>query len=86
MKANVPRKETIYSKVCRFHHTNVQKGLHKTVLTFLPPLIRPNEEYSTVCETIHRSVKLAKFWNLKHTHITVDIGVVELQSSLEQLN
>ena len=49
----------------------------KTVLTFLPPLIRPITEYSTVCETIYRSVKLAKFGNMKYTHITVDIGAAE---------
>ena len=49
----------------------------KTVLTLVPPSIRPIIEYRTVCETIYRSVKLAKFGNMKYIHITVDIGAAE---------
>ena len=53
------------------------KECTKTILTFLPPLIRPITEYSTVCETIYRSIKLSKFANMCYTHITVDIGAAE---------
>ena len=49
----------------------------KTVLTFLPPITRPITEFSTVCETIHRSIRLSEFSNMVYTHITVDIGAAE---------
>ena len=49
----------------------------KTIIKFLPPITRPITEYSTVCETIHRSIRLSEFANMTYTHITVDIGAAE---------
>ena len=49
----------------------------QTVLTFLPPIPCPITEFSTVCETIHRSIHLSKISNMKCRHITVDVGAAE---------
>ena len=49
----------------------------QTVLTFLPSIPGPITQFSTVCETIHRSIHLSKVLNLKYAHISVDVGVAE---------
>ena len=49
----------------------------QTVLTFLPPAPCPLTEFSTVCETIHRSIHLSKISNMKYMYITVDVGIAE---------
>ena len=57
--------------------TVANKDEPKTIITILPPIHQPITEYSTVCETIHRSKKLAKSMNMKYTHITLDVGAAE---------
>ena len=49
----------------------------QTVLIFLPPIPYRITEFSTVCETIHRSIHLSKILNLKYTHVTVVVGAAE---------
>ena len=49
----------------------------QTVLTFLPPIPCPITEFTTVCETVHRSIHLSKISNMKYTHITADVGAAE---------
>ena len=49
----------------------------QTVLTFLLPIPCPIREFSTVRETIHRSIHLSKISNMKYTHITVDVPAAE---------
>ena len=49
----------------------------QTVITFLPPIHHPITEYSTVCETLYRSIKLKDSVNMKYAHITVDAGAAE---------
>ena len=63
----------------------------KTILTFLPPINRPITEFSTVCETIHCSIRLSQFSNMLYTHITVDISAAEkyykvIWNNLEKFN
>lgn len=45
-----------------------------TILTFLPPILNPITEYSTVIECIYQSQKLANASNMKYAHITTDAG------------
>ena len=45
-----------------------------TMITFLPPILHPITQYSTVIECIKQSQKLASASNMKLTHITVDGG------------
>ena len=45
-----------------------------TMITFLPPILHPITQYSTVIECIKLSQKLASASNMKFTHITVDGG------------
>ena len=45
-----------------------------TMITFLPPILHPITQYSTVIECIRQSQKLASASNMKFTHITVDGG------------
>ena len=49
----------------------------QTVQTFLPPIPCQVTEFSTVFETIHRSIRLSKISNMKYTIITVDVGAAE---------
>ena len=58
-------------------HTMSNKDAPKTILTFLPPVHRPITEYGTVCETIRRSITIAKQMNMTYTHITLDVGAAE---------
>lgn len=48
-----------------------------TVIKFLRPNPCPITEFSTVCETRHRSIDLSKISDIKYTHITLDVGAVE---------
>ena len=59
------------------------KETFQTVLTFLPPIPCTIREFSTVCETMHRSIHLSKISNMKYTHITVDAGAAEISGYLE---
>ena len=49
----------------------------QTVLTFLSSIPCPITEFSTVCETIYRSIHLSKISNMKCRHIAVDDGAAE---------
>ena len=51
-----------------------QKKSNKTVITYLPPIRHPINEYSTVVECILQAQNLAKSSNMKYTHITADAG------------
>ena len=54
-----------------------QKKDTETILTFFPSICRTLTDLGTVCETIHRSVRLSKLSKMLYTHITVDIGAAE---------
>ena len=45
-----------------------------TMITFLPPVLHPITQYSTVIECIKQSQKLASASNMKFTHINIDGG------------
>ena len=45
-----------------------------TILTFLPPILQPITDYSTITECIFQSQKLSKAANMTYTHITIDGG------------
>ena len=48
-----------------------------TVLAFLPLTPCPIARFSTVYETIQRSIHRSKISNTKYTYITVDVGAEE---------
>ena len=45
-----------------------------TLITFIPPILDPITQYSTIIESIKQSQKLASASNMKFTHITADGG------------
>ena len=45
-----------------------------TIMTFLPPILNPITEYSTVLECIYQSQRLSRASNMKYTHVTTDAG------------
>lgn len=46
----------------------------QTLITFLPPIISPITQYSTVLECIKQSQLMAAQANMKYAHITTDVG------------
>lgn len=45
-----------------------------TKMTYLPPILTPITEYSTIIEMFYVSRQLAKQSNMTYTHITLDVG------------
>ena len=45
-----------------------------TILTLLPPILRPITDYSTIAECINQSQKLTKSANMTYAHIPLDGG------------
>ena len=63
-----------------------QKKDTETILTFFPSICRTLTDLGTVCETIHRSVRLSKLSKMLYTHITVDIGAAEKNFKVKRNN
>ena len=76
-KKNTFWEESNYSHHRRSRDSVVWDKTFLTVLAFLPLTPCPIARFSTVYETIQRSIHRSKISNIKYTYITVDVGAEE---------